>query len=62
MICLLFQKLDYHWYQTAVFEAECVVQCLAWNQEGKTEPQSRPRVHKETENEDQAQYQIDKLP
>ncbi|XP_060557818.1 dmX-like protein 2 isoform X5 [Ruditapes philippinarum] len=27
-------KLDYHWYQTAVFEADCVVQCLAWNLEG----------------------------
>lgn len=29
------QKLDYHWYQTAVFEADCVVQCLTWNLEGK---------------------------
>ncbi|XP_052793147.1 dmX-like protein 2 isoform X3 [Mya arenaria] len=27
-------KLDYHWYQTAVFKADCIVQCLTWNVEG----------------------------
>ncbi|XP_052281684.1 dmX-like protein 2 isoform X4 [Dreissena polymorpha] len=27
-------KLDYHWYQTAMFEADCLVQCLTWNLEG----------------------------
>ncbi|KAL3867333.1 hypothetical protein ACJMK2_044544 [Sinanodonta woodiana] len=27
-------KLDYHWYQTAKFEAECVINCLCWNLEG----------------------------
>ena len=30
----IFQKLDYHWYQTAMFEADCLVQCLTWNLEG----------------------------
>ena len=29
------QKLDYHWCQTAVFEAECIVRCLTWNHDGK---------------------------
>ncbi|KAL5005247.1 hypothetical protein ScPMuIL_018703 [Solemya velum] len=27
-------KLDYHWYQTATFEAECFINCLSWNTEG----------------------------
>ncbi|KAK3098460.1 hypothetical protein FSP39_019692 [Pinctada imbricata] len=27
-------KLDYRWYQTAVFEADCFINCLSWNLEG----------------------------
>ncbi|XP_056021522.1 dmX-like protein 2 isoform X2 [Ostrea edulis] len=27
-------KLDYRWYQTAKFEADCYINCLSWNIEG----------------------------
>ncbi|XP_052099551.1 dmX-like protein 2 isoform X2 [Mytilus californianus] len=27
-------KLDYQWYQTALFEAESLINCLSWNLEG----------------------------
>nr|XP_022328939.1 dmX-like protein 2 isoform X8 [Crassostrea virginica] len=28
------EKLDYRWYQTAKFEADCYINCLSWNIEG----------------------------
>ena len=44
LFLLILQKLDYRWYQTAKFEADCYINCLSWNIEGRYQQTQNPCI------------------